>query len=55
MFLRELTGGIYFGKPRGIDEEKGWNTMIYTVNEVERIARKAFEMAMKRDKSCNLC
>lgn len=48
--LRELTGGIYFGKPRGIDDEKGWNTMIYTKNEVERIARKAFEMAMKRKK-----
>jgi len=48
--LRELTGGIYFGKPRGIDEEKGWNTMIYKENEVERIARKAFEMAMKRKK-----
>lgn len=46
--LRELTGGIYFGKPRGYDNEKGWNTMIYKTHEVERIARKAFEMAMKR-------
>lgn len=46
--LRELTGGIYFGKPRGIDKEKGWNTMIYNNYEVERIARKAFEMAAKR-------
>jgi 3-isopropylmalate dehydrogenase len=48
--LRELTGGIYFGKPRGIDEEKGWNTMVYSTEEVERIAIKAFEMASKRDK-----
>ena len=46
--LRELTGGIYFGKPRGHDDEKGWNTMIYKTHEVERIARKAFEMAVKR-------
>lgn len=46
--LRELTGGIYFGKPRGMDDSKGWNTMIYNDYEVERIARKAFEMASKR-------
>ena len=46
--MRELTGGIYFGEPRGIDDEKGWNTMIYKDYEVERIARKAFEMASKR-------
>jgi 3-isopropylmalate dehydrogenase len=46
--LRELTGGIYFGKPRGMDGTKGWNTMIYNDYEVERIARKAFEMALKR-------
>lgn len=46
--LRELTGGIYFGKPRGMDKAKGWNTMIYNDYEVERIARKAFEMASKR-------
>ena len=48
--LRELTGGIYFGKPRGIDENKGWNTMVYNTEEVERIAIKAFEAARKRDK-----
>jgi 3-isopropylmalate dehydrogenase len=48
--LRELTGGIYFGKPRGMDENKGWNTMVYTTEEVERIARKAFEIASKREK-----
>ena len=48
--LRELTGGIYFGKPRGMDDNKGWNTMVYSTEEVERIARKAFEIASKRDK-----
>lgn len=48
--LRELTGGIYFGKPRGIEADKGWNTMIYTSEEVERIAVKAFEIASRRDK-----
>nr|WP_319776179.1 3-isopropylmalate dehydrogenase [uncultured Sphaerochaeta sp.] len=48
--FRELTGGIYFGEPRGMDEEKGWNTMVYTTEEVERIARKAFEAAAHRGK-----
>ena len=46
--LRELTGGIYFGQPRGYDKDKGWNTMVYSRNEVERIARKAFEIARHR-------
>ncbi|HEX2866907.1 MAG TPA: 3-isopropylmalate dehydrogenase [Ignavibacteriales bacterium] len=46
--LRELTGGIYFGEPRGYDENRGWNTMVYTKAEVERIARMAFEMARTR-------
>ncbi len=50
VILRELTGDVYFGEPRGYDEEKGWNTMIYTRAEVERIARFAFEIAKKRDK-----
>ncbi len=48
--FRELTGGIYFGEPRGYDEEKGWNTMIYSKEEVERIARQAFEVAKTRKK-----
>ncbi len=48
--LRELTGGIYFGQPRGYDQQKGWNTMIYEKHEVERIARKAFEIARGRRK-----
>lgn len=48
--LRELTGGIYFGEPRGYDNLKGWNTMAYSANEVERIAHLAFKMAMERNK-----
>ena len=48
--VRELTGGIYFGESRGIDSDKGWNTMIYTRTDVERIACLAFDMAMKRKK-----
>lgn len=46
--FRELTGGIYFGEPRGIEENKGWNTMVYSTEEVERIARRAFDAAMFR-------
>ncbi len=48
--LRELTGGIYFGNPRGYDEKSGFNTMIYTREEVERIARMAFQIARERGK-----
>jgi len=48
VIFRELTGGIYFGQPRGYDEEKGWNTLIYSTEEVERIARKAFTVARQR-------
>jgi 3-isopropylmalate dehydrogenase len=50
LILRELTGDVYFGEPRGIDDEKGFNTMIYTKKEVERITRYAFEVASKRKK-----
>ncbi len=50
--VRELTGGIYFGKPvgeKGEGENKtAWNTMIYSVNEINRVARIAFEWARKR-------
>jgi 3-isopropylmalate dehydrogenase len=46
--MRELTGGIYFGQPRGFDNERGFNTMEYSRNEVERIARAAFKLAEKR-------
>nr|WP_298414759.1 3-isopropylmalate dehydrogenase [uncultured Halomonas sp.] len=52
MILRELTGGIYFGQPRGIEERDGqrvgFNTYVYSEGEIERIGRAAFEMARKR-------
>ena len=52
MIVRELTGGIYFGEPRGIEpyknnERKGINTHTYTSSEIHRIARVAFELAKK--------
>jgi len=50
LVVRELIGGIYFGQPKGRDENKGWNTMVYSVEEVERIAHIAFKLAMKRNK-----
>ncbi|HXZ26294.1 MAG TPA: 3-isopropylmalate dehydrogenase [Nitrospiria bacterium] len=54
MVVRELTGGIYFGRPKGIEQtdgqERGVNTEIYTTREIERIARVAFEIARKRRK-----
>ncbi len=53
--VRELTGGIYFGRPAGILEEggtrRGVNTMTYTVPEIERIAHTAFKLAKTRNKS----
>ena len=49
--VRELTGGIYFGEPRGYDESKGWNTMVYAREEVDRIVRLAFQMAKERRKT----
>ena len=49
MVVRELTGGIYFGE-RGRDGDCAYDTMKYSKGEVERIARKAFEIAMKRNK-----
>ena len=53
LVVRELTGGIYFGKPKGIEKgndgaERGVNTEVYSTGEIERIARKAFEFARKR-------
>ena len=50
MVVRELTGGIYFGQPRELLKDRAYNTMVYTREEVERIAHVAFEIAMKRDK-----
>ncbi len=56
LIVRELTGDIYFGQPRGIEERDtewgrqkvGWNTMIYAESEIRRIGKVAFEAAMKR-------
>ncbi|MBT6407250.1 MAG: 3-isopropylmalate dehydrogenase, partial [Rhodospirillaceae bacterium] len=53
MILRELTGGIYFGEPRGVEDlpgggRKGINTEVYTTPEIERVGRVAFELARKR-------
>jgi len=50
MVVRELTGGIYFGEPREIHEDRAFNTMVYTREEVKRIAVVAFDIAMKRQK-----
>ncbi len=50
MVVRELTGGIYFGKPREKLKDKAYNTMVYSKDEITRIARIAFEIAMKRKK-----
>jgi len=55
MIVRELTGGIYFGQPRGIrqledGQRQGFNTLVYSENEIERIARSAFDIAMVRNK-----
>lgn len=56
MVVRELTGGIYFGEPRGVammsdGKRKGVNTLVYTEMEIERIARIAFDVARKRNKN----
>jgi len=54
LIVRELTGDIYFGQPRGIREENGervgFNTMIYSESEIRRIGKVAFEAARKRGK-----
>src|SRR5690242_10509704 len=54
MIVRELTGGVYFGQPRGIEtlpngERRGINTQVYTTSEIVRIGRIAFELARKRN------
>lgn len=58
MIVRELTGGIYFGQPRGIrslegGEQQGFNTLVYRESEIQRIARIACTVAMERD--CRVC
>ncbi len=55
MIVRELTGGVYFGEPRGIEElpngeRRGVNTQVYTTSEIRRVAAVAFELARKRNK-----
>jgi 3-isopropylmalate dehydrogenase len=60
MFVRELTGGIYFGEPRGIKpidngERKGINTHVYTSSEIQRVARVAFDLARKRNNKVTSC
>ena len=59
LILRELTGGIYFGEPRGVElrenERVGFNTLVYSEGEIERIARVGFELAEKRSgKVCSV-
>ena len=60
MIVRELTGGIYFGEPRGIKpidngERKGINTHTYTTSEIVRVARVAFDLAKKRSNKVTSC
>ena len=60
MIVRELTGGIYFGEPRGIEpiknnERKGINTHTYTTSEIQRVARVAFDLAKKRKNKVTSC
>lgn len=57
LFVRELTGGVYFGEPRGItgtgDARRGVNTHVYTAHEIRRVARVAFDLA--KDRSGRVC
>ncbi len=50
LVIRELTGGIYFGEPRVYDSNRSYNTMVYSKDEIKRIAKDAFEVARKRRK-----
>ena len=55
MIVREATGGIYFGEPRGVEalpdgQKRGINTEVYTTTEIERVGRIAFELARKRER-----
>lgn len=55
MIVRELTGGIYFGQPRGVrllenGERQGFNTLVYSESEIRRIAHSAFQIAQKRNR-----
>jgi 3-isopropylmalate dehydrogenase len=60
LIVRELTGGVYFGEPRGIEEYapgkfRGINTQVYTCDEIARIARVAFDLARKRGNKVTSC
>lgn len=60
MIVRELTGGVYFGEPRGIEtlkdgQRRGVNTQVYTTSEIHRVARVAFEIARKRNNKVTSC
>jgi 3-isopropylmalate dehydrogenase len=48
LVVRELAGGLYFGEPRSLDADRGVNTLAYSVPEVERVARYAFDLARRR-------
>lgn len=60
LIVRELTGGVYFGEPRGIEdlgngERRGVNTQVYTTTEIKRVGRVAFELARKRNGKVTSC
>jgi 3-isopropylmalate dehydrogenase len=60
MIVRELTGGVYFGEPRGIEtlpdgQRRGVDTQVYTTSEIERVGRVAFELARKRSNRVTSC
>ncbi|MEM6812374.1 MAG: 3-isopropylmalate dehydrogenase [Pseudomonadota bacterium] len=60
LIVRELTGGVYFGEPRGIEDlgngqKRGFNTQVYETYEIDRIARVAFDLAKKRDNKVTSC
>lgn len=60
LIVRELTGGVYFGEPRGIEDlgngqRRGFNTQTYTTEEIQRVGRVAFELARKRRNKVTSC
>ena len=60
LIVRELTGGVYFGEPRGIEDlgngqRRGVNTQVYETYEIERVGRVAFELAKKRNNKVTSC
>jgi len=60
MIVRELTGGVYFGQPRGVEtlsdgQRRGVDTQVYTTSEIERVSRVAFELAQGRRNKVTSC